>query len=313
MSAGVAEMNEIGRIAVPAGLEVGTVMVSPNGQQLTAACSDHKLRVWSLLPGPSSAILHTVGVDVEPISAIAYSGDGNLMAAGTRKGAVAVFRARTGEVVVRFQTADKARPGIRALAIAPDGSRLAVATAIAPAELWDVASARRRASLITRFGCSWALDFSPDGTRLVSADADTAIRIYDAEGRLRVTNHDCLLEPFAVAFTADGKQVVTGGADKTVTLMDEATGNVVRQFPKQEDSIQWLAPLSKGRTVVSGSFKDASMRIAGATLAWSLDAAAPRVISRGRQFNGRGAVNDGRLLLTSMHDGTLVVEAMRQV
>jgi WD40 repeat protein len=278
MSAGVAEMNEIGRIAVPAGLEVGTVMVSPNGQQLTAACSDHKLRVWSLLPGPSSAILHTVGVDVEPISAIAYSGDGNLMAAGTRKGAVAVFRARTGEVVVRFQTA-----------------------------------ARRRASLITRFGCSWALDFSPDGTRLVSADADTAIRIYDAEGRLRVTNHDCLLEPFAVAFTADGKQVVTGGADKTVTLIDEATGNVVRQFPKQEDSIQWLAPLSKGRTVVSGSFKDASMRIAGATLAWSLDAAAPRVISRGRQFNGRGAVNDGRLLLTSMHDGTLVVEAMRQV
>jgi WD40 repeat protein len=311
MSAGAAEMNEIGRIAVPAGVEVAMVMVSPDGQQLTAACSDHKLRVWSLPPAPSSAILHTVEVDVEPISAIAYSRDGNWMAAGTRKGTVAVFRARTGEVVVRFQTADMSSPGIRALAIAPDGTRLAVATSIAPAELWDVTSARRRASLSTRFGCSWALDFSPDGTRLVSADADTAIRIYDAEGRLRVTNDDCLLEPFAVAFTADGKQVVTGGADKTVTLMDEATAKVVRHFPKQEDSIQWLAALSKGRTVVSGSFKDASVRIAGATLAWSLDADGPRVISSGRQFNGRGTVIDGRLLLTSMRDGTLVVEAMR--
>ncbi len=311
MRAGGLETNEIACIAVPAGVDLAMVLVSPDGQQLTAACSDHKLRVWSLPPGASSAILRAEEVGGEPISALAYSRDGCWMAAGTRMGAVAGFRARTGEVAVRFQTADKASPGIRSLAIAPDGSRLAVATAIAPAELWDVTSARRQASLGTRFGCSWALDFSPDGTRLVSADADTAIRIYDAEGRLRVTNDDCLLEPFAVAFTADGKQVVSGGADKTVTLMDEATGKVVRQFPKQEDCIQWLAALRKGRTVVSGSFKEASMRIAGATLAWSLDDAAPRVIGSGRQFNGCGTGNDGRLLLTSMRDGTLVVEAMR--
>jgi WD40 repeat protein len=308
-----AEMVEIGRTAVPADVKVRFLRVSPDGQQLTAACGDRKLRVWTVPAKSPSRLLRTLDVDGEPLSALAYSHDGTWIAASTGEGMVAVFRAQTGELAARVSTGGKGRANRRlgAVAISPDGSRVAVAPVNAPPELWDVASAQRRAVLVTPFAGSNALDFSPDGTRLASADEDTAIRLYDAEGTLRATVDDLPLETFALTFTPDGKQLVLGGADKRVTLLDGVTGKVVRQLPKQPDSIVWLAALRAGAVVVSGSFKDESMDLAGATLAWTLDGAAPRQIVAGQRFNGGGAVKDGRLLLTTMAEGAIVVWAAR--
>ena len=53
------------------------------------------------------------------------------------------------------------------------------------------------------------------------------------------------------------------------------------------------------------------MALPGATLAWALDGSAPREITTGQRFNGGGAVKDGRLLLTTMADGAIVVWAVR--
>jgi WD40 repeat protein len=307
-----AEMTEVGRIAVPADVKVRFLRVSPDGRQLTAACGDRKLRVWSLPPGNPSGLLRTLELDGEPISALAYSNDGAWVGASTRTGTVAVFRARTGEMAARFNTRGAGRAiRLDALAISPDGSRVAVAPVNAPPELWDVASAKRHAILATPFGGSNALDFSPDGTRLASADEDTMVRLYDAEGALRATAEDLPLESFALAFTPDGKHMVLGGADKRVTLLDGVTGKMLRQLPKQPDSIIWLAPLRAGQTIVTGSFKDESMDLPGATLAWTLDGAPPREITTQQRFNGGGAVTDGRLLLTTMAGGAIVVWAVR--
>ena len=308
-----AEMTEIGRIAVPADVKVRFLLVSPDGEQLTAACRDRKLRVWSVPSASPSRLLRTLEVDGEPISALAYSHDGTWVGASTGNGTVAVFRARTGEPAARLSIGGKARANLRlgAIAISPDGSRVAVAPMNTPPELWDVASAKRRAILTTSFGGSNALDFSPDGTRLASADEDTTIRLYDPEGVLGASVEDLPLESFALTFTPDGKQLVLGGADKRVTLLDGVTGKVVRQLPKQADSIAWLAARRAGGTVVSGSFKDESMDLPGATLAWALDGSAPREIAAKQQFNGGGAVTDGRLLLTTMAEGSIVVWAVR--
>ena len=308
-----AEMTELGRIAVPADVKVRFLLVSPDGEQLTSACADRKLRVWSVPSGSPSRLLRTLEVDGAPISALAYSFDGTWVGASTANGTVAVFRARTGEPAGRLSTGEKARANLRlgAIAISPDGLRVAVAPVDRPPELWDLDSAQRRAILSTSFGGSNALDFSPDGTRLASADEDTSIRMYDTDGILRATVEDLPLESFALTFTPDGKQLVLGGADKRVTLLDGATGRVVRQLPKQPDAIAWLAARRADGTVVSGSFKDESMDLPGPTLAWTLDGAPPREVAAKERFNGGGPLKDGRLLLTTMAEGAIVVWAVR--
>ena len=130
-------MTEVGRIAVPADVKVRFLRVSPDGRQLTAACGDGKLRVWPVPSENASGLLRTLDVDGEPISALAYSHDGAWVGASTRKGTVAVFDARTGDVAARFNTSGAGRAiRLDALAISADGSRVAVAPVNAPPELW---------------------------------------------------------------------------------------------------------------------------------------------------------------------------------
>jgi WD40 repeat protein len=308
-------LTEVGRIALPADVKAGFSLVSPSGRELTVACADRKLRVFALPPAAHAAPaapLRTWALDGEPITWLAYSRDGTWLAASTRKGVVGIFRAGHDESAARLVTARPDRSAeITAVAIAPDGSRVAIAPASAPPEIWDVATGTRRAVLATRFGGANALEFSPDGTRLASADEDTALRLYDADGRLRATTDDLLLEPFALAFTADGTQLAVAGADKTVTVLDAVTGKVARTLPRQENPILWVIAPRRGGPVLTGSFDEKSMAIPGPVMAWTLDGASPRVVARERRFVGGGPVEDGRILLVSAADGALVVWSVR--
>src|SRR5688500_17862472 len=122
---GHADIAEAYRIPVPPDVRVRFLRVSPDGRQLVAVCADAKLRVWALPPTPAAAPLHILDVQGERVSSLVYSFDGTWMAAGTREGTVAVFRAATGEAGKRLQTSapGAANPTAQELALSPDGAR----------------------------------------------------------------------------------------------------------------------------------------------------------------------------------------------
>jgi hypothetical protein len=83
-----------------------------------------------------------------------------------------------------------------------------------------------------------ALAFSPDARLLATADADTAVRVYDAHtGRLISENHDFLMEPLALAFTGNGEQVIAAGGDRVTSFIDANTGKTNRSLPKTDHSV----------------------------------------------------------------------------
>ncbi len=61
---------------------------------------------------------------------------------------------------------------------------------------------------------------------------------------------------FAVAFSPDGKQVLTGSADRTAILWDTATGKVIRQFVGHTDEVWSVAFSPDGKRVIAGCFDD---------------------------------------------------------
>ena len=57
----------------------------------------------------------------------------------------------------------------------------------------------------------------------------------------------------SVAFSPDGRQVLSGSGDKTVKLWDAASGKLVRSFKGHSDEVSSVAFSPDGRQVLSGS------------------------------------------------------------
>ena len=73
---------------------------------------------------------------------------------------------------------------------------------------------------------------------LATADSDAFVRVYEANGgSLRSTAKDLMLEPMAVVFAPDGKSVLAGGVDKTISIIDVEGGEVLRALPKREEMV----------------------------------------------------------------------------
>ena len=189
------------------------------GARVVGIGEDGAIYAWNLPSGPARKISIPNGL----VRKVACAGD-NTLAVGLRGGTLLLLDAESGNVRRRIETKDV----VQTIALSPDGSLLAFATLLTPTQLWDTRTGQRLSVSGTSMGASYAVAFSPDGNVFVSADQDTRLRAYDRKGKLLYAVDGGLLEPFAVAFTADGKQFAVAGAEGAVFLYDTVSGKKLK-------------------------------------------------------------------------------------
>jgi WD40 repeat protein len=93
-----------------------------------------------------------------------------------------------------------------------------------------------------------AAAFSPDNLLLATADADTAIRVYEARtGVLRSTVTALLLETFGLTFSPDGSSLLAGGADRKISVVNAKTGEIRRVLPPRPGVLNIVVISADGR------------------------------------------------------------------
>ncbi len=190
------------------------------------------------------------------VLAIAYSPDGQTLAASDSNGEIRLWNVRDGQCLL---TCSGHNNWVRAIKFSPDGKQLASSSDDRTIKIWDLAEGICLQTIGDGIH-SLGLSFSPDGRYLASGSADNIIYYWElATGtcvREFVGHQDWSVD---VKFHPEGHQLVSAGADRTVRVWDVATGNCDRIFNGHENWVTTVDYSPDGKTILSGSL-DGTLR-----------------------------------------------------
>ncbi|MCB9852600.1 MAG: serine/threonine protein kinase [Phycisphaerales bacterium] len=195
----------------------GAVAISPDGRRIAAGGYQHEpLRVWNLSNGQLLREWPHVK-RLRPMN-IAWSPDSTMIASAESDGTLILLDVNSGRIVRSFHghTDD-----IKRVAFSPDGQFLASTSYDNTIRLWFVDTGEQYRMFVGATGRGLATAaFSPDGARVAGADA-SALRVWSVSSGVEEAmrfGHTNVIDN--VAFTPDGRGIVTVSHDLTVKIWD---------------------------------------------------------------------------------------------
>jgi WD40 repeat protein len=268
---------------------VRMLAISRDGKWLLS-CSgwpqgDRTIRLWDLASGKE---VRRLGRHEDQVYAVAFSPDATSAVSGGEDGAVRVWDVKTGELT--RQHLDSKMP-IHSVAFSPDGKTVVAGGGDRKIRHWSVESGKLLRSFTGHTDAVASVTFSGDGKRLASGGRDKTMRVWDVETAgevildkhvgwvtavqfspdgdsiawgsvsIRISNARTgkLIRELkghkwgtnALAFSADGRRILSGGYDTTVRLWDAASGQQLHNFADHREWVWSVAFTPDGKQALS--------------------------------------------------------------
>ena len=262
-----------------------TALFSPDGKQIATASIDGTAKIWDFATGKEKQILkgHTGNVNT-----VAFNKDGTLVATGSLDKSIRLWNPKDGKLVREFAKAHA--DSVQSVAFSPDGTLLASGSADKSVKLWDVKELKELKTLGSHKESVYNVAFNAAGTELASCGNDGVIKIWDVKGQKEIKSlmvelpravvkvepkkeepkkdkevkkKDMgkkvepkeLREAFnAVAFTLDGKQILSVGSDKYLRFWNIADAKETKKIGPTSDWLLSVAVSKDGKNVATAGY-----------------------------------------------------------
>jgi len=287
-------------VAAPAAPPKDTAF-SPDGGRVASLENSHAIQIRDVGKGTVLAVLDAPAA----FTAIAFSPQGDRLAAAGRDGWIRLWDAGNWQSVAAFRGHDGA---VADLAFRGDGAFLATAGEDRVLRLWDAATGKAQGKTFLHDAPLARVEFSMDGKTLISRTDRQAIHSWDiASGALiGAVCADCTplgghsSRVTTVEFSPDGQQVLTASRDGTARVWDAATGQATAVLDHQAPLVEArFSPDGKRILTVSRDHTAKLWQRAGKNFEWLSTLA-----GHGDELIDGEFSPDGRYIATASRDTT---------
>jgi WD40 repeat protein len=201
---------------------IHSVAFSPDGQQIVTGNDDKTAQIWDAQTGRE---ILTLKGHTDAVYSVAFSPNGQRIVTGSLDQTAKVWDAQTGQEIL---TLKGHHIGVNSVAFSPDGQRIVTGSFDPTVKVWNATTGREILTLKGHTGIIRSVAFSPDGQRIVTTSSSPfgngELKLWDTQtGRVVLeqngTNEGTdLSNVWSVAFSPDGRRIVTGSLDRTVRV-----------------------------------------------------------------------------------------------
>ncbi len=306
----------------------GNMQYSPDGKELAVA-SDKGIWIYNARTGAEVALLSGHRGDV---LAIAYAPNGKTIASAGRDETVRLWNPKTGENLATLTGHGGLVTGV---AFSPDGKQLVSGSGDATVCLWSTETRRQLWSSDTpqardqgiqdpaireafdlpplpykspfeKLALQWvlAVAYSPDGKILASSgSSDGTIQLWDVNSGKHIKTlkgHTDMVR--SLAFSPDGKTLVSGSEDDTLRIWNTNTGRMLRKLSGHSNEVKSVT-FSRDGKIIASAGKDATVRL------WDAESGRFLPTLRGHywEINSVAISKDGKTVASADKHGTILL------